>query len=96
MKESEFGYKRHRNYYTVLNEVFFWNNHHQSRQHVLIPDENKMTVINNLQWLVQNKLINIYGYVIMPNHIHLMLEQLNMNGAAFLKIVFKSLLLKRW
>ena len=49
-----------------------------------------MIVINSLQWLVQNKLVKIYGYVIMPNHIHLMWEQLNMNGAAFPKNSFEK------
>jgi REP element-mobilizing transposase RayT len=32
------------------------------------------------QWLVQHELVYIYGYVIMPNHIHVLWEQLKMNG----------------
>jgi hypothetical protein len=59
-------------------------------QHVLMPDENKMIVINSLQWLVQQQLIKIYGYVIMPSHIHLMWEQLCMNGKEFPKNSFEK------
>ena len=35
----------------------------------------KLIVINSMEWLVQNKLVEIYGYVIMPNHIHLLWQQ---------------------
>jgi len=56
-----------------------------------MPDENKMIVINSLQWLLRQQLIKIYGYVIMTKHIHLMWEQLCMNGKEFPK---NSLLLK--
>jgi len=30
--------------------------------------------------LMQHELVYIYGYVIMPNHIHVLWEQLKMNG----------------
>jgi len=34
----------------------------------------------SFQWLMQHELVYIYGYVIMPNHIHVLWEQLKMNG----------------
>jgi REP element-mobilizing transposase RayT len=40
----------------------------------------KMIIIESFQWLVQHQLVHIYGYVIMPNHIHVLWEQLKMNG----------------
>ena len=49
-----------------------------------------MVIINSLQWLVQKKLVKIYGYVIMPNHIHLLWEQLAMNGKEFPKNSFEK------
>jgi len=49
-----------------------------------------MIVISSLQWLVQNGLVEIYGYVIMPNHIHLLWQQLTMNGKEFPKNSFEK------
>ena len=49
-----------------------------------------MIVMNSLQWLVQNGLVRIYGYVIMPNHIHLLWEQLKMNGKELPKNSFEK------
>jgi REP element-mobilizing transposase RayT len=40
----------------------------------------KMIIIESFQWLVQHELVNIYGYVVMDNHIHVLWEQLKMNG----------------
>ncbi|MCX2582915.1 transposase [Pedobacter sp. MR22-3] len=48
--------------------------------HLLADDHFKMIVINSLQYLTQQKLIEIYGYVIMPNHIHLIWKMLKLNG----------------
>ncbi|MBV9963753.1 MAG: transposase [Parafilimonas sp.] len=37
---------------------------------VLQPDKFKDIIINSLQFLVENKRINLYAFVIMRNHIH--------------------------
>ena len=99
MQAKDFKYKGHRNSYTALNEIYFWTITINKWQHLLKSDDNKMIVINSLQWLVQNKLMRIYGYVIMPNHIHLLWEQLKMNGkelpkSSFEKYTAKSLVNK--
>ena len=49
-----------------------------------------MIVVDSLQWLVQQGLVKIYGYVIMPNHIHLMWEHLQMNDKEFPKNSFEK------
>jgi hypothetical protein len=90
MKTSEFKYKGHRNSYTELNEVYFWTITINKWKHLLKHDDNKMIVINSLQWLVQKSLVKIYGYVLMPNHIHLLWEQLSMNGKEFPKNSFEK------
>jgi len=59
MKESEFGYKGHRNSYTELNEVYFWTITINKWQHLVKPDDNRMIVTGSLQWLVQNRLVKI-------------------------------------
>jgi len=90
MKESDFKYKGHRNSYTTLNEIYFWTITINNWQHLLRADDNKMIVMNSLQWLVQNKLVRICGYVIMPNHFHLLWEQLKMNGKELPKSSFEK------
>ena len=40
----------------------------------------KMIITQSFQWLVQYELVHIYRYVVMPNHIHVLWEQLRMNG----------------
>ena len=80
MQSKDFKYHGHRNSHTVLNEVDFWTTTINKWQQLLKPTENKMIAINSLQWLVKKELIEIYRYVIMPNHIHLIWKQLKMNG----------------
>ncbi|MFA6248048.1 MAG: transposase [Mucilaginibacter sp.] len=41
-------------------------------QVLLQPEEHKQIVLDSLRFLVSNKRIWLYGYVIMPNHIHLL------------------------
>ena len=41
-------------------------------QPLLLPDERKEIVMKSLKFLVNDKRIWLYGFVIMPNHIHLM------------------------
>ena len=44
----------------------------------------------SFQWLMQHELVYIYGYVIMPNHIHVLWEQLKMNGKEIPKESFEK------
>lgn len=41
-------------------------------KHLLKPDKYKDIILNSLRFLVVNKRIKVYGFVIMPNHIHLL------------------------
>ena len=57
---------------------------------LLEPDEYKNVIIESLKYLSHMDKIRVYGYVIMPNHIHLIWELLDLNGkelphASFLK-----------
>jgi hypothetical protein len=58
-----YNYTGHRNSYTELNEIYFWTITINNWNHLLKKDDNKMIVISSLQWLVQNRLVEIYGYV---------------------------------
>jgi putative transposase len=75
---------------TELNELYFWTSTVNKWQHLLAGDENKMIIMDSLRWLVRGELVRIYGYVIMPNHIHLLWEQLKMNGNELPKTSFQK------
>jgi len=47
---------------------------------LLNEDSFKEIIISSLNFLKAKELIRVYGFVIMPNHIHLIWELLEMNG----------------
>jgi putative transposase len=83
-------YTFHRNSYTELNEVYFWTITIKNWDHLLKGDDYKTIIIESLVWLCAKQLVRIYGYIIMPNHIHLLWEQLKMNGKEFPKNSFEK------
>ena len=57
---------------------------------LLRTDKFKQIVLNSLIYLVKNEKLIVYGFVIMPNHIHIIWEMKAMNGkekphASFMK-----------
>ena len=87
---EKFKYNGHRNSYTELNSPYFWTITIKEWIHLLKPDDYKNIVIESLQWLCSKELIHVYGYVIMPNHLHLLWNQLKMNGKEFPKNSFEK------
>jgi len=61
-------------------QAYFYTDTINNFYPLLVDDNLKMIIINSWQNLVSRKLINIYAYVIMPNHIHLVWNILKMNG----------------
>lgn len=61
-------------------------------QMLLKPDKYKKIIIDSLSFLVHQNKIQVYGFVIMPNHIHIIWELLALNGkemphASFFKYI---------
>ncbi len=75
-----FKYSGERKSFQSFNEVYFWTSVIKDWKHLLKKDKMKMIIIESFQWLVQHELVNIYGYVVMDNHVHVLWEQLKMNG----------------
>ena len=73
-----------------LEKPYFWTSTINDRKYLLKPDTFKEIIIQSLQWLRNNNLIAVYGFTIMPNHIHLIWEQLKMNGKEFPKNSFEK------
>ncbi len=87
---TAFKYSGERKSHQSFNEVYFWTSVIKDWNHLLENDGMKMIIIQSFQWLVQ-QLVYIYGYVIMPNHIHILWEQLKMNGKETPKESFENI-----
>ena len=61
-------------------QAYFYTDTIHNFYPLLVDDNLKMVIINSWQNLVNRKLVEIYAYVIMPNHIHLIWNILKMNG----------------
>lgn len=64
----------------VLDEVYFWTDTIKDWKHLLKKDKYKQIIINILKDLTNKELIAVYGFVIMPNHLHLIWELKGKNG----------------
>jgi REP element-mobilizing transposase RayT len=63
-----------------VNLCYFYTDTIFEFKHLLSADALKMIVISSLQYLVQKGLVTLYGFVIMPNHIHLLWYIKEQNG----------------
>ena len=63
-----------------LGEVYFWTATIKDWRHLLKPDKYKVMLVEVLRALQHKNLIQIYGFVLMPNHVHLIWEPINKNG----------------
>ncbi|CAA9325147.1 MAG: hypothetical protein AVDCRST_MAG56-7085 [uncultured Cytophagales bacterium] len=73
-----------------LNRVYFYTATSLRWQRLLVRDAYKDVIIESLQWLVDRQKVRLYGYVVMPNHVHFIWESISMNGrekphASFMK-----------
>ncbi len=69
-----------RNSKMLLDEPYLWTDTIKDWKRLLLTDERKHTIIECWQNLVKRNKINIYGFVIMPNHIHVAWEMISING----------------
>ena len=61
-------------------EVFFWTATINQWQNLLLDDRYKDVIISSLQYLSDAGKIDVYAFVIMPNHIHLIWRVNGLNG----------------
>ena len=66
--------------YTYFNRIYFWTATIHNWLPLLEANENKDLILSSLKKLSNDKLISVYAFVIMPNHIHLIWSQHGMNG----------------
>jgi REP element-mobilizing transposase RayT len=81
----------------AFNQIYFWTATINNWQCILEADTNKKKIIEVLEMLSSKKLVTVYAFVIMPNHIHVIWEQHDFYGketplAAFMKKTSRYLL----
>ena len=85
-----------------MGEIYFWTATINHWQHLLWGDVYKDIIIESLEYLTNKQKIDVFGFVIMPNHIHTIWRPMELNGnetpqSSFLKYTaheFKKKLLK--
>ena len=87
----------HRKSHTELEKIYFWTATIYKWHSLLLKDENKKIIIESLKYLSDKGLINVYAFVIMPTHLHLIWQLNKLNGrespkASFLKFTAHKLL----
>ena len=65
--------------FTAPGKIYFWTATIHKWQH-LLHERHKALIIDYLKKLSADGLVTIYGFVIMPNHIHLIWQQNKKNG----------------
>lgn len=63
-----------------LGKVYFYTATITQWRKLLKPDKYKDIILSSLRYLVAKRKMAVYGFVIMPNHIHLIWELLETNG----------------
>ena len=66
--------------YTELNKIYFWTTTIHKWLPLLESNEKKDLIVTYLKKLSDANLVTVYGFVIMPNHIHVIWSQNNLNG----------------
>jgi putative transposase len=74
------GLRSIRNSRMNINNVYFWTDTVKDWKHILKPDKYKTIIIEILRDLSRKQLIVVYGFVIMPNHLHIIWEMKSKNG----------------
>jgi putative transposase len=82
--------------------IYFWTATINNWQRLLEPDSYKQVIIESLKYLSNEEKVDVFAFVIMPNHIHLIWRVNERNGketapGSFLKFTaheFKKMLIK--
>jgi REP element-mobilizing transposase RayT len=66
--------------YSEINRTYFFTATIHQWLPLLAAKENKELIVDYLKELSAREMIKIYGFVIMPNHVHFIWQQLQKNG----------------
>ena len=63
-----------------MNKLYFWTATIRNWIQIFDKKQNIDIVLSSLNYLSNKELLSIYGFVIMPNHIHFILKMNSLNG----------------
>ena len=66
--------------YMDIGEIFFWTATINKWQHLLMDDRYKDVIISSLEYLSREGKTDVFAFVIMPNHVHLIWRANEPNG----------------
>jgi putative transposase len=66
--------------YIAIGQIYFWTATINNWQHLMAKDEYKEIVIGSLRHLSEKGKIDVFAFVVMPNHIHLIWRTNELNG----------------
>jgi len=79
-----------------INNLFFFTATCLNWKHLIHQDSTKLFLINSLNYYTEKSICRIYGFVIMPNHIHLIIainnEQRNYFQHSYLKFTAQTII----
>lgn len=92
-------FKQQRKSHIEIGKIYFWTVTINRWQRLLLKDDFKEIVISSLSHLSDKGKIDVFAFVIMPNHIHLILRTKELNGketaqGSFLKFTAHQFRLK--
>jgi REP element-mobilizing transposase RayT len=98
--EEENVFKYDRKSHIEINSIYFWTVTINSWQKLLLDDSFKNVIISSLKYLSDLDKLDVFAFVIMPNHFHAIIRTKSLNGkesvqGSFLKFTaheFKKLL----
>jgi hypothetical protein len=86
MHDNDSSYKRKS--FIEIGEIFFWTATINNWNHLLKGDKYKQVIIDSLANLSERELIDVFAFVIMPNHMHLIWRTNKMNGKETARVHF--------
>ncbi len=92
--------KYQRKSYMEIDQLFFWTATINNWYHLLKENKYKQVILDSLSNLSERELVEVFAFVIMPNHVHFIWRTLSLNGketvqGSFLKFTahaFKKML----
>jgi putative transposase len=79
--------------FNQLSNIYFFTATILNWQYALADDNRKQFLVDTCKYLVRNNRMKIFGFVIMPNHIHILLQSL-LEDERQMKMLIQGSLLK--